>query len=155
MYPQWFYHFSLSSHNSKLTQWCKSKVNPIKFCNCAGPKINTCMWFSEAYHFCLILPAPFLHPRASIRKKGECIAKGADWITNPLPDPLMGLPCMTVKRWDRLRTRCTMLNALCTKSLCLFFFWSCKNSPSSILALSGNKNWPPSMKAKSMENFFN
>ena len=39
--------------------------------------------------------------------------------------------------------------------LCLIQFWSYKNSLFSILALWGNKNWPPGMKVKKMVNFQN
>ena len=39
------------------------------------------------------------------------------------------------------------------KTLCLIQFWSWMNSPFPLLALWGNKNWPPSMKVKKMENF--
>ena len=39
--------------------------------------------------------------------------------------------------------------------LCLILFWSRMISPLLLLALWGNKNWPPSMKVKKMENFQN
>ena len=38
------------------------------------------------------------------------------------------------------------------KPLCLVHFWSCKNSLFSVLALWGNKNWPPTMKAKKLDD---
>ena len=41
------------------------------------------------------------------------------------------------------------------KPLCLIQFWSWKNSLFPLLALWGNKNWPPSMKVKKVENFQN
>ena len=36
--------------------------------------------------------------------------------------------------------------------LCLIHFWNWQISPFSLLALWGNKNWPPSMKVQQMEN---
>ena len=39
------------------------------------------------------------------------------------------------------------------KPLCLIQFWSWRNSLSPLLALWGNKNWPPSMKVKKLENY--
>ena len=39
------------------------------------------------------------------------------------------------------------------KPLCLIQFWSWENSFFWLLALLGNKNWPPSMKVKKIENF--
>ena len=39
------------------------------------------------------------------------------------------------------------------KALYLIQFWSWKNSLFPFLALWGNKNWPPSMKVKKLENF--
>ena len=41
------------------------------------------------------------------------------------------------------------------KPFCFIQFWSWKNSLFPLLALWGNKNWPPSMKVKKMENFQN
>ena len=41
------------------------------------------------------------------------------------------------------------------KPLCLIQFWSWVNSLSCILALWGNKNWPPSMKVKKLKIFWN
>ena len=41
------------------------------------------------------------------------------------------------------------------KTLCLIHFWGWKNSLFPLLALLDNKNWPPSMKVKKMENFEN
>ena len=41
------------------------------------------------------------------------------------------------------------------KTLCLIHFWGWENSLFPLLALWGNKNWPPSMKVKMMENFQN
>ena len=38
---------------------------------------------------------------------------------------------------------------------CPIQFWSWMNPPFPLLALWGNKNWPPSMKVKKMENFRN
>ena len=38
------------------------------------------------------------------------------------------------------------------KPLCLIQFWNWKNSPFSLLALWGNKNWPPSMKMEKVKN---
>ena len=46
-----------------------------------------------------------------------------------------------------------MLQAL--KTLCLIRFWGCENSLFPLLALWGNKNWPPSMKVKKLEIFGN
>ena len=43
-----------------------------------------------------------------------------------------------------------MIQAL--ETLCLIHFWGWKNSLFQLLALWGNKNWPPSMKVKMMEN---
>ena len=40
------------------------------------------------------------------------------------------------------------------KTLCLIQFWSWNNSPFPLLALWGNKNWPPSMKKKIMKIFW-
>ena len=40
------------------------------------------------------------------------------------------------------------------KPLCLIQFWSWMNSLFSILALWGNKNWPPSMKVKKLKIFW-
>ena len=37
------------------------------------------------------------------------------------------------------------------KTLCLIQFWSWENSLFSLLALWGNRNWPPSMKVKKLE----
>ena len=39
------------------------------------------------------------------------------------------------------------------KPLCLVHFLSWENSLFPLLALWGNKNWPPSMKVKKVENF--
>ena len=44
---------------------------------------------------------------------------------------------------------------LALKSICLIQFWSWVNSPYPLLALWGNKNWPPSIKVKKMGNFQN
>ena len=41
------------------------------------------------------------------------------------------------------------------KHLNLIHFWSWVNSLFSLLALWGNKNWPPSMKMKNLEKFEN
>ena len=41
------------------------------------------------------------------------------------------------------------------KPLCLIQFWSCMISPFQLMDLWGNKNWPPSMKLKKVENFWN
>ena len=41
---------------------------------------------------------------------------------------------------------------LALKFLCLIHFWNWQNSPFSLIALWGNKNWPPSMKVKNFEN---
>ena len=41
------------------------------------------------------------------------------------------------------------------KTLCLIHFWGWKISIFPLLALWGNKNWPPSMKVKKMEAFWN
>ena len=41
------------------------------------------------------------------------------------------------------------------KSLCLIQLWNWKMSPLSLLALWGNKNRPPSIKVKQIENFQN
>ena len=41
------------------------------------------------------------------------------------------------------------------KSLCLIHFWNWKNSPFSLLALWGNKNYPPNIKGKQIENLQN
>ena len=38
------------------------------------------------------------------------------------------------------------------ETLCLIQFWNWKNSLFSLLALWGNKNWPPSIKMKQIEN---
>ena len=38
------------------------------------------------------------------------------------------------------------------KTHCLILFWGCDNSFFPLLALWGNKNWPPSMKVKKLEN---
>ena len=43
--------------------------------------------------------------------------------------------------------------ALALKTLCLIQFLSWVNSLFPLLALWGNKNWPPSMKVKKLENF--
>ena len=39
------------------------------------------------------------------------------------------------------------------KILCLLHFWGWKNSLFPLLALWGNKNWPPSMKVKKLKTF--
>ena len=39
------------------------------------------------------------------------------------------------------------------KTLSLIYFWGWENSTFHLLALWGNKNWPPSMKVKKLENF--
>ena len=36
--------------------------------------------------------------------------------------------------------------------LCLIHFWNWQIAPFSVLALWGNKNWPPSIKVKQIEN---
>ena len=41
------------------------------------------------------------------------------------------------------------------KSPCLIQFWNWEMAPSSLLALWDNKNWPPSIKMKQIENFQN
>ena len=41
------------------------------------------------------------------------------------------------------------------KTPCLIHFWNWENSPFSLLALWGNKKWPPSIKMKQIENFQN
>ena len=41
------------------------------------------------------------------------------------------------------------------KPLCLVHFWSWENSPFSVLALWGNKNWPHSIKVKQFKNLRN
>ena len=41
------------------------------------------------------------------------------------------------------------------ETLCLIHFWGWVNSPFPLLALWGNKNWPPSMKVKKLEIFQN
>ena len=41
------------------------------------------------------------------------------------------------------------------KAICLIQFWSWKNYLFPLIALWGNKNWPPSMKVKKLENFWN
>merc|ERR1712079_848077 len=38
------------------------------------------------------------------------------------------------------------------KPCCLILFWNWKFSPLSLLALWGNKNWTPSIKARQIEN---
>ena len=39
--------------------------------------------------------------------------------------------------------------------LCLAHFLSWENFPLSVLAFWGNKNWPPSIKVKKLENLWN
>ena len=41
------------------------------------------------------------------------------------------------------------------KPLCLIHFWNWQIAPFSVLALWGNKNWPPSMKVQKIENWQN
>ena len=41
------------------------------------------------------------------------------------------------------------------KTLCLIHFWGWMNSLFPLLTLWGNKNWPPSIKMKKLENFQN
>ena len=41
------------------------------------------------------------------------------------------------------------------KTIFLIHFWGWENSLFPLLALWGNKNWPPSMKVKKLENFQN
>ena len=41
------------------------------------------------------------------------------------------------------------------KTLCLIHFWGWKISPFPLLALWGNKNWPPSMKVKKLKFYGN
>ena len=39
------------------------------------------------------------------------------------------------------------------ETLCLIHFWGWVNSPFPLLALWGNKSWPPSMKMKKIQKF--
>ena len=71
----------------------------------------------------------------------------------------IGLPVWRWKRWKISRTKGVERDAngpvwmpQAPKPLCLVHFWSWKNSLFSVLALWGNKNWPPSMKVKKLEN---
>ena len=74
----------------------------------------------------------------------------------------MGSPVWKWKNWKFIRTKSAqqaangpdwMPQALKTHRVILF--WGCENSPFPLLALWGNKNWPPSMKVKKMKNFQN
>ena len=51
--------------------------------------------------------------------------------------------------------RWSFLNTTGLKTLCLIHFWGWRNSLFPLLALWGNKNWPPSMKVKKLEIFQN
>ena len=72
----------------------------------------------------------------------------------------IGLPVWKWKSWKYLGTKWAQWAAngpdwmpQAPKPLCLNQFWSWMNSLFQLLALWGNKNWPPSMKVKKLENF--
>ena len=73
----------------------------------------------------------------------------------------IGLPVWRWKSWKYYGTKwgqwasngpVWMPQAL--KTLCLIHFWGWMNSPFPLLALWGNKNWPPSMKVKKLKIFW-
>ena len=72
----------------------------------------------------------------------------------------IGLPVWRWKRWNNFRMwevqraangPVWMPQAL--KTLCLIHFWSWMNSLFPLLALWGNKNWPPSMKLEKLKKY--
>ena len=73
----------------------------------------------------------------------------------------IGLPLWRWKNWKIFITKVTSWDAngpermaLALKTLCLIQFLSWVNSLFPLLALWGNKNWPPSMKVKKLENLY-
>ena len=74
----------------------------------------------------------------------------------------ISLPVWRWKSWKNSRTKGAQRDAngpdwmpQALNTLCLIHFWGWKNSLFPLLALWGNKNWPPSMKVKKMEIFQN
>ena len=74
----------------------------------------------------------------------------------------LGSPVWRWKSWKNFRTKVAQQDAngpvwmpQALKTLCLIHFWGWMNSLFPLLALWGNKNWPPSMKVKKLENFQN
>ena len=74
----------------------------------------------------------------------------------------IGLPVWRWKSWKSFGTKWAQWAAngpvwmpQALKTPCLIQFWSWMNPPFPLLALWGNKNWPPSMKVKKMEIFQN
>ena len=74
----------------------------------------------------------------------------------------IGLPVWKWKSWKISKTRGFQRDAngpvwmpQALKTFSLIHFWSWMNSLFPLLALWGNKNWPPSMKVKKVENFHN
>ena len=71
-----------------------------------------------------------------------------------------GSPVWKCKSCKNMRTKWADWNAngpvwmaQALKTHCLIQFWSWVNSLFPLLALWGNKNWPPSMKVKKFENY--
>ena len=74
----------------------------------------------------------------------------------------MGYPVWKWSQWKIIRTKWAQRAAngpvwipQALKPICLIQFWSWVNSLFPLLALWGNKNWPPSMKVQKMQIFLN
>ena len=74
----------------------------------------------------------------------------------------IGLPVWKWKTCKNMETKVAYWGANCPvwmpqalETLCLIQFWSWKNSLFPLLALWGNKNWPPSMKVKKLQKYQN
>ena len=72
----------------------------------------------------------------------------------------IGLPVWRWKSWKSFGTKWAQWAAngpvwmpQALKTPCLIQIWSCMNPPFPLLALRGNKNWPPSMKVKKLWKF--
>ena len=83
-------------------------------------------------------------------------------IIGPLGVIRIGLPVWKWKSWKIFRTKGVQRDAngpvwmpQALNTPCLIQFWSWMNLPFPLLALWGNKNWPPSMKVKKLKIFWN
>ena len=119
--------------------------------------------------------------KSSGTKWAQWAANGPVWMPHALKTPCliqfwswMNVPFLVLALWDNKNWPPSMKvkkleknseSGRCKKAangpiwrpkvletICLIQFWGWKNSTFTILALRGNKNWPPSMKVEKLEN---
>ena len=71
------------------------------------------------------------------------------------PSRLNALVLCHFRSWPKEAMAFVQIDAPGTENPCLTELWSWMNPPFPLLALWGNKNWPPSMKVKKLKIFWN